>query len=342
MPEPTGAVMSAVSQWVPGLRKGSGNNWLGYCPIHGEVVGRSKPSFSIDEATGLWFCFAGCGGGGLPRLMKLLKKPKVLIDRTMERIQPHLQRTKKRDSIIETVGRFETAMPLPEKLLGLYEYLPESLTDPDTGFEEDLLFDHDIGFDPDYMRITYPVRDLKGRLAGIVGRATRENDRGKYVAYGYELEKLLKMPGYELHKSNYLWRWDRVYPRLYHSDSNEPVLVAEGFKACLWTVQAGYPNTLAAMGARLSDAQVAFLHRLGNPVILCLDNDHAGRVGTSKAIPKLHRIGVSVMRYPYPDIELSPDDLDVSELREAIERPYTPREWRKAYNIKPIRRRHYE
>lgn len=50
-------VLDLVSFYVDGLKRGSGDNYVGCCPIHGEVVGKSKPSFSINIETGLWICF---------------------------------------------------------------------------------------------------------------------------------------------------------------------------------------------------------------------------------------------------------------------------------------------
>ena len=93
--EPAGPVLDAVSELIPGLRRGAAGNWLGFCPLHGEVPGKSNRSFSFHEETGLWHCFAGCGGGGLPQLLKAFGRSAAYIDKTMERLRPHLTITEK-------------------------------------------------------------------------------------------------------------------------------------------------------------------------------------------------------------------------------------------------------
>jgi DNA primase len=322
-----GPVLSTVERLVPGLRAGAGTNWLGFCPLHGEVVGKSKPSFSFNEATGQWHCFAGCGGGGLPQLLKRLNKPASWIDRTVARLQPYLQDTpRKKLSSTKEEGLFRTSYPLPEKLLGLYEYAPLQLLE--AGFSEAVLKDNDVGFDPSLGRITYPIRDLYGTLAGIVGKPTERNGPGKYVVYQKEIEDL-KFRGYTFSNHDYLWRWEKVYPQVYGSENPEIVCIAEGFKAALWLVQAGFPLTVALMGTSMSEVQTRFLHRLGTKTVLCLDDDHWGRIGTKKAGYKLRGVDVRVMRYPYPHYDLQPDDLTLDELREAVHQSNTYTQWRR-------------
>ena len=138
---------------------------------------------------------------------------------------------------------------------------------------------------------------------------------------------------YHINNRRFLWRWEKVYPGVYYSQDNPgPVYVAEGYKACLWLVQQGYYNTVALMGTGLSDTQQMFLERLGTNVVLCLDNDRWGRVGTSKIGYRLRGMDVSVMRYPCPELKLQPDDLNKTELDEALGRPLTMRQWRQKYH----------
>lgn len=323
-----GPVLTTVEKWVPGLRKGAGNNWLGFCPIHGEEPGKSKPSFSFNEATGQWNCFAGCGGGGLAQLLKRLKKSPDYIDRTVERLKPHLKETSRKKLSSRQSGLFETPYPLPERLLGLYEYLPVDLVEE--GFSEEVLQANDIGFDPELGRITYPVRDLTGTLAGIVGKPVdREEGGGKYIVYEQELRDL-GFRKYSFHNHAYLWRWEQVYAQVYNSEEKPPVYVTEGFKAALWLVQHGFPLTMALMGTSLSAVQQRFLERLGTRIVLCLDDDKFGRIGTGKIGYKMRGSDLRVMRYPYRFYNLQPDDLTAEELTEAVLNPYTITQWRRS------------
>jgi DNA primase len=332
MGDTQGPVLAAVDKWVLGLRKGAGQNWIGFCPIHGEAPGKSTPSFSFREDTGQWHCFAGCGGGGLPQLLKALSKSRSFIDKTMERLRPHLQDPVRKLPSTRQEGLFKAGTVLPEKILGLWEFLPEALTDPDTGLVEEVLFQHDIGFDPDRLRITYPIRDLAGNLAGVVGKPTGPDTRGKYLVYEKELRDM-GFKNYHFENHRFMWRWERVYPNVYYSSQPSTVYIVEGFKACLWMVQHGFENTMALMGSSMSDTQFMFLQRLGGRVVLCLDDDRAGRAGTAKIGYRLRGSQVSVIRYPYPRFNLQPDDLEERELREAVLNPYSLIQWRRAYGL---------
>jgi len=325
-----GAVLTTVSKFVQGLKPGANNNWLGYCPLHGEVPGRSKPSFSFNSETGLWNCFSGCGGGGLPQLLKLVGRSGTFVDKTMARLRPYLKEPARKSTSSHKEGLFLAQHPLPEKLLGLYEYAPVDLLN--TGFDKEVLYQHDIGFDRELGRITYPVRDLSGTLAGIVGKPIGDDGPGKYVVYEKELqEKSKDFRNYSFDNHRFVWRWERVYQRLYCSEEPTIIYVTEGFKACLWMVQHGFPDTVALMGTKLSTVQQKFLERLGGTVILCLDDDHWGRAGTRRIGYKLRGLRVKVIHYPYRYWDLQPDDLTEEELLNAINNAYTYTRWRREW-----------
>lgn len=305
-------VLAEAGKHIPGLRKGAGVNYTGFCPLHGEKPGKSTPSFSFNSATGQWFCFAGCGGGTFATFLRMLGQTRPLIDRVMQRLDPYLVKVTPKMDVARAAGLFETPYPLPEAILGLYEQCPLNLLN--AGFDEGLLWAHDVGFDDTTQRITFPIRDLNGKLAGISGRDITGTAHERYKVYRKEIEAL-GYPRYALEKSHYIWRWDRVYPRVYGEPGPNTIYLTEGFKACLWLVQHGYENTLALMGSALSEVQQAFLERLGGTVVLCLDNNRAGLKATYRIGYRLRGVRVLVMRYPaevqQPD-GLSPEDLHVS------------------------------
>lgn len=331
MSPPVGAVLATAQALVQGLRAGAGGNWIGYCPIHGEVPGKSTPSFSFNVDTGQWNCFAGCGGGGLPQLLKRVGKSNDYVDRIMERLRPLLRPVRAHKQSATTGGMFLTDYPLPERLLGLFEYAPVDLLD--AGYDEEVLRNNDVGFDVERGRVTYAIRDLGGTLAGIAGKPVDGVDGvGKYLVYEQELVEL-GFKNYHFQNRRFLWGWEKVYQAVYHSEDPPPVYVTEGYKARLWLVQAGFPLTVALMGTGMSPTQQMFLERLGTKIVLCLDSDPAGRVGTAKIGYKLRGSNVAVMRYPNPEApKIQPDDLADDELREALHSPYTFRQWRRFYN----------
>lgn len=325
----SGPVFTTVSALVQGLKPSSGENWVGFCPIHGETPGKSKPSFSVNMGTGQWNCFTGCGGGGLPQLLKSVGRSSAFIDRTMERLRPFLRVTKQKTRSVTSGGLFITPYPLPERILGLFEYAAADLLRD--GFDERVMFESDVGYDPVHEHITYAIRDLHGTLAGIVGKPSDPGAGGKYRVYEREIVDM-GFRGYHFENRRMLWGWERVYPAVYFAENPGPVYVTEGYKARLWLLQHGYTNTVALMGTGLGATQQMFLERLGTKVILCLDNDPAGRVGTAKISYKLRGLDVGIMRYPYPELKLQPDDLTVGELEASLKTPMTTRQWRQIYH----------
>lgn len=271
----------------------------------------------------------------MPQFLKALGRSRGYIDKTMERLRPLLDDAPRKTVSSREQGLFSAEVVLPEKLLGLWEYLPEALVHPDVALNPDILFDHDVGFDPELKRITFPIRDISGNLAGVVGKPTAGSPdlgKGKYLVYEKELrDKGFKR--YHIENHRYMWRWERVYPSVYHNNKTPTVYVVEGFKACLWMVQHGFENTMALMGSSLSDTQKLFLQRLGGRVVLCLDDDRAGRAGTAKMCYVLRGLQVAVMRYPFPRFNLQPDDLEENELIEAVTQPYSVLQWRRAYDL---------
>jgi DNA primase len=300
-------------KYVPGLRSGSNRNLTGYCPIHGETPGKSKPSLSVNVETGLWYCFAGCGGGSARTFLEALGEKRSVIDREVAQ----LPKSKKKRRVNK-----EQVTVLPEKLLGVFDYCPKSLLRE--GFEEEILFRHDIGYDRELSRITFPVRDKLGQLVGLVGRR-KTSDFGKYKVYTSELEKYgLYVPSFS--KTDYLWREDKVFPSI---TQKEDIFVVEGFKAALWFVQAGFENVVALMGSHMADKQKSALLSAGQRVILCLDNDDAGIKASLKISHKLR--GIRRLIVPLPGGIHQPDDLTEGELRDVCSTPISISEARRKW-----------
>ena len=100
-----------------------------------------------------------------------------------------------------------------------------------------------------------------------------------------------------------------------------PILVVEGFKAALWAVQAGYKKTVALCSASMTESQALLLIEHNKPVLLMLDNDEAGRKGTTSSEIRLLRAGldVSVVDYDFP----APDDIPLEHLTELLRKATT-------------------
>src|SRR6185295_15208253 len=139
---------------------------------------------------------------------------------------------------------FEGAYRLPEALLGVFDFCPVRLLEE--GFTEETLEMHNIGFDRERHRITFPIRDVKGRLIGISGR-TVIDQIPKYKVYdGWHVNWEGKrvpgelgawFPGYvSAGIKDHLWREQFVYERIYKGKDSQ-LIVVEGYKAAMWLVQ---------------------------------------------------------------------------------------------------------
>lgn len=332
-------VFATIQRHLPGpFRHLGGGNVLTKCPFHkgGEEF---KPSFSFNTEKAVFHCFSCHVAGDIAYFLKLRGLSREAIDAEISSIKPLLERNRetyqleKRNTFVNR-DPFKAEFTLPETILGVYDWMPTKLIE--AGFDVNLLRDLDIGFDRRNERIMYPLRDLYGNLAGFSGGAQHSWQDPKYKVYqgrrkveGQWREGDFgewfdhQFPEFKCENHDFLWNFHRVYPRILSmSDPNATVFIVEGFKACMWMLQAGFLNTVALMGSYISDRQQLMLHRLNTNVVLFLDNDKAGReatvwVGELLWRPMRGRITV----VPYPDEggeNTQPDDYFATGIHEMV------------------------
>jgi DNA primase len=344
-------VLSLLQRYLPGsIRPGAGGNVLLKCPFHKEGQER-RPSFSVNVELGLFHCFTCHTAGDIRYLLRLLGLPRSNIDAELHSIQAELDSNRAKLEFEKThffvnADPFKAKFPLPESLLGVYEWCPTLLVEH--GLSMELLRDYEIGFDRIQNRITYPLRDMYGTLAGIIGGKTLPQQEPKYLVYegGHQEQKTNKwvsgdfgpwfdeqFPGYRCENHDFIWNYNRVYPRVMEavSGQDDTVILVEGYKACLWTIQSGFLNTVALMGSYISETQQRMLHRLGGMVYLFFDNDYAGREATKRIGKLLWRPlhgRLKVVQYPEEDVKMSisgddrgdsqPDDYEAQGIHQMV------------------------
>jgi len=338
------SVLALLQKYMPNpLRPSGGGNVVTRCPFHKGGEER-KPSFSVNLEKGVFHCFTGdcpAGAGSMRKLLKLLQVPDSAIDAELQHIQPALDRSAQlskmnRENRFVNKDPFRAEFILPERIMGSYRFCPTVLVDD--GFDPALLFEMEVGYDHTNLRITYPLRDMYGNLAGIVGGVTpwTPQQSPKYQVYQGRRKDLMgtkwlpshfgkwfdsnsKYIGYKCENHDFLWNFDEVCARIQALPGQEHVIyVVEGFKACLWMIQAGFKNTVALMGSYVSEKQQLMLHRLGCHIVLFMDNDEAGRVGTKRVGQALYKPmygKISVVPYPQGDENTQPDDYDLESVR---------------------------
>lgn len=329
-----GPIVEIVSPYLQKL-KPSGPRWImARCPFHDDRT----PSFAMNSETGVWVCHSGSCGlrGGLVDFLKGIGMGRDKIDALVDPLREDLERHRTK-MIQEARYRFKTGNPfmadriLPEAILGVYDFKPNSLVSK--GFDPKLLRSMDIGYDRKQDRIIFPIRDVYGNLVGVSGRATKPGVEPRYKVYsggatdssGHwrtgDFGELFdeNFPGYKIDSREYLWNAHRVYPALVRSKSakQEPIIVVEGYKACVWMIQHGFRNTVAVMGSSMTKTQADLLRRLSSEIVLFLDNDTAGRKATGR-LGKWLAKSLDVSVCSLGSFHEQPDDLNLNGLAKVV------------------------
>jgi len=244
----------------------------------------------INLRTGLFHCFVCQASGNWEKLANILGVDPKLVSFTPR--APQKREGVRLNDVILSLFTMECPIALLQQ-----------------GFTQSVLRKHEIGFDYYRQRIVFPIRDIQGNLIGISGRSIYPDDQPKYRFYVSEIQDIL--PDYKFYPHKHLYHG-------HHVRRGKPLIIVEGFKACLWLVQHGWKNTVALMGASMTDEQALLLGSLSNDFILFLDNDDAGRRATKKIYYQLLDLGrVSVVIGP----KRQPDDYDSNELAELLNSP---------------------
>src|ERR671911_2721376 len=113
-------------------------------------------------------------------------------------------------------------------------------------------------------RITFPIRDQRGRVLGFGARALSPDSKPKY----------LNSPEGELYrKSSTLYGIDRARGPIAKA---RRAIVVEGYTDVLALHQAGVEEAVAIMGTAITPEQLTMLAGLTDVVVLALDADRAG------------------------------------------------------------------
>ena len=292
------SVISIVSRYLDSEWRQSGpSNIAISCPNPSHAHRESTKNCYIHVEKQVFFCH-GCGIKG--PLKKLLMFKHVELD-VLTQVDTTFQRPD-----IPRATQY-----LDDVVLAAYRNLPQAWID--LGFEADLLAQEEIGYDRLNNRITIPLRDREGRLLAISSRSLNKYVPGRYKFYKEQELGDFCPAGYAPKVHDYLWRHHLV------KNMTEPVIVCEGFKACLWCVQHGFASAVALLGCHITEKQVLALASLGRPVWLMLDNNEAGRIGQKKAAINIYRAGVDVYLVKYEADQ--PDDLLPLQLEEAFSNP---------------------
>ncbi|MBO7520300.1 MAG: DNA primase [Clostridia bacterium] len=319
-------IESVISPYVSLKRRGK--NLVGLCPFHNEKT----PSFTVYPENGSFYCF-GCGvGGDVFTFTKLIENldyvdaVRLLAERsgvTVEEGTYDNSLGKLKEKIYE-INR-ETAKFFHEYLMSeggkwALDYLtgrglkistikhfglgaaPDSWDAllnhlKSKGFYESDLYAANVVnkgqkggyYDRFRRRVMFPIIDIRGRVIAFSGRAMPGDDKagGKYVntADTPVYKKSVNLFGMNFAKSH----------------CAESIILVEGNMDVISLHQAGFRNTVAALGTSFTPEQAKILSRYTKEVILTLDADAAGIKAAARAGEILKSTGLAVRVISVPD-----------------------------------------
>ena len=308
-----------------------GQEFWGCCPFHGE----KSPSFKVNPATGLWHCF-GCGDGGdvfsYVQRRENLDFPdaiRYLADRAGIELQEERggQRGPRKTRLMEALGAAE-------------EYYHTMLmrgrgAGPDEarryfagrGFGSAVCRRWGLGFAPGrgqlvaqlrakgftsaeliaadlaqersgrvvdrfYDRVMFPIHDERGRTIAFGGRVIgpKRDNVAKYVN---------TRDTAAFNKGKHLFAYDRAKEAM---AATGEAIVCEGYTDVIAMHEAGFTNTVAALGTAFRLDHVRLMERQRVSRIVCMfDGDAAGQRAAERAIRYLDKTSAALMCVVLPN-----------------------------------------
>ena len=316
-------IVDVVSGYVR-LTKRSGANMFGLCPFHSEKT----PSFSVSPDKQIYHCF-GCGKGGgvinfimeeenltFPEAVRFLAKRAGMevpeddgdreagrrrarlleLNRDAARFYYQLLQQPEGRAVQDYLDRRQIRRATAVKFgmgasLDSWDILLTAMTKK--GYTKAELLDAGLVvqnkngglYDKFRNRLMLPVVDTRGDVVAF-GSRVLDKSEPKYmnssetpvyskrrVLYGLNLAKKTRRPN---------------------------IILCEGNLDIVTLHQAGFDNAVASMGTALTVEQTRLLSRFTKELVLCYDNDNAGKIATERALQILNdsEFSVKVLQLP--------------------------------------------
>ena len=320
----TEQLVNIANAYLHGIKRAGPEEIMSICPFHRKADGSEERSgsFSMNVYSGLWYCHSCHARGNLYTFLRDIGVSrtdiKLKYQEALDEAGKYAPPTPDPMAPVEAVKE-----PLDESFLGNFDYCPQKMLDE--GYPMELLRRFDIGFDFTHNRITFPIRDGKGRLIGISGRAQEDHVKPRYKLYDSEY-LAFGLPYRKTERRPIIWNIHNIFTKLFFAEHPETqsIVVVEGYKAALRVAQAGVDNVCALMGSYLTQEQKWIFDKVTScPLLLMLDNDPAGRKGLLDAALRFEgRYNLHIVHYNAKQ----PSDLTTVEVLEAVHTPelFTP------------------
>lgn len=299
-------IVQVIGRYVKLQHKGT--NWLACCPFHKEKT----PSFAVNQSKQFFKCF-GCGEHGtaisflmkykgltFPEAIKELadnlglevpedrqakarqEKARGLTDflesaagfyhRNLFHDVHTIEYLKGRGITEETAKKFQIGFSL-DSWHGLKEIFPNQ------GYEEPKLEEcglvivkDDKRYDRFRNRVMFPIRNPRGKVIGFGARTMIAGEEPKYL-------NSPETPVY--HKSQELYGLYEARDAIHKKGR---AIVCEGYMDVIQLSQAGFTESVAALGTSITPEHVKRLFQLSDNVYFSFDGDAAGFKAARRAM----------------------------------------------------------
>lgn len=299
-------IVQVIGRYVKLQHKGT--NWLACCPFHKEKT----PSFAVNQSKQFFKCF-GCGEHGtaisflmkykgltFPEAIKELadnlglevpedrqakarqEKARGLTDflesaaefyhRNLFHDVHTIEYLKGRGITEETAKKFQIGFS-PDSWHGLKEIFPNQ------GYEEPKLEEcglvivkDDKRYDRFRNRVMFPIRNPRGKVIGFGARTMIAGEEPKYL-------NSPETPVY--HKSQELYGLYEARDAIHKKGR---AIVCEGYMDVIQLSQAGFTESVAALGTSITPEHVKRLFQLSDNVYFSFDGDAAGFKAARRAM----------------------------------------------------------
>jgi DNA primase len=307
-------IVEFISQVTP--LKAAGKSYKGLCPFHRE----KSPSFTVDRAKGLFYCF-GCGvGGDVFKFLTLAERftfPEA-VEHVAGRLGIELPKKKRgpreadKDDFLELL---DDASEAYHQALG---WLPNVADEylRSRHVPKEIVAKYGFGFAPDswdYVITRLARKHGEKKLEAIGLAMPRKTGNGFYDRFrnrlmipihsetgsivgfgGRSLDgsdpKYLNSPESEVfNKSRLLYNMHRSKDAMRRL---ERAILVEGYFDAIALDFAGVPGVIASMGTSLTIEQAKLMRRFAKRVVIAYDGDNAGRAATLRAAQILLSAGI--------------------------------------------------
>ncbi len=200
----------------------------------------------------------------------------------------------------ETITSFRIGFA-PDSRIALKAYLATKGINPGQMAEAGLLTRPDEGEPADLFRnrITFAIRDQRGKVSGFGARTLLPDGKPKY----------LNSPDSAVfHKGKTLFNIDKARKAAFE---RQAIIVVEGYLDVIALAQAGFPHAVAPLGTALTEEQLILLWKMAPEPFICLDGDAPGQKAAARALERampMLRAGQS-LRFAMMPEGVDPDDL---------------------------------